>query len=186
MIAIRNTLVSDNLKKIKFVCDLEACHGDCCVEGDAGAPLDADECMQIEEYINSIKPFMTEAGIKAVEQDGTFMEIMPGMFLTPLVDNRECVYVYFENGIARCAIEKAYQEGKIPFAKPISCHLYPVRLSEYKDFEAVNYHEWHICSAALKNGKILNAPLYIFLKDALIRKYGESWYKELVASIEEK
>jgi hypothetical protein len=184
MIAIGSTIVSDNLKKIKFVCDLAACHGDCCVEGDAGAPLEHEECLLIEQHINDIKPFMTEAWVSAVEQEGCYVEMMPDTYLTPLVDNRECVYVYFEDGITRCAIEKAFQEGKIPFAKPISCHLYPVRLNRYKDFEAVNYHEWHICEAALKNGKVLDVPLYIFLKDALIRKYGESWYRELVASME--
>ncbi len=183
MIAIGNTIVSDNLKKIKFVCDLAACHGQCCVDGDAGAPLEEDECMLIEQHVNSIKPYMTVSGIFAVEQDGCYLEIMPDVYQTPLVNNNECVYVYFEDGITRCAIEKAFLEGKIPFPKPISCHLYPVRLSNYKDFEAVNYHEWHICEAALKNGKVLDVPLYIFLKDSLIRKYGESWYRELLASV---
>lgn len=183
MIAIDETLISDDLGKVCFVCDLSACKGQCCVDGDAGAPLDEEEIGILEDCLDEIKPFMTAEGIAQVEENGVFDYDMFGHFVTPLVNGRECAFVYHENGIALCAIEKAYKEGKISFLKPISCHLYPVRLSKYNNFDAVNYHEWHICKPALINGKKLDVPLYVFLKDSLIRKYGEAWYNELVDSI---
>ncbi len=186
MISIENTLISDDLRDIRFVCDLEKCHGACCVEGDAGAPLEEEEIAWIEDSIDEIKPFMVTEGIEAIDKNGVFDYDMFGHFVTPLVNDQECAFVYFENGTARCAIEKAFQEGKISFAKPISCHLYPIRVSGYKDFDALNYHEWHICHEALKNGKMNNVPLYKFLKDALIRKYGENWYRELEQTIVKK
>jgi len=183
MIAIEKTLISDDLRDIRFICDLEKCHGACCVEGDAGAPLEEEEISLLEDEIQEIKPFMTADGIEVIEKNGVFDYDMFGHFVTPLVHDRECAFVYFEEGIARCAIEKAFQEGKIPFAKPVSCHLYPVRIGKYKDFEAVNYHEWHICHEALRKGKMNNVPLVVFLKDALVRKFGEAWYNQLLAEI---
>lgn len=183
MISIENTLISDDLRDIRFVCDLEKCKGACCVEGDAGAPLEEEEIAWLEDAIEDIKPYMVPDGIEVVEKDGVFDYDMFGHFVTPLVKDRECAFVYFEQGTALCAIEKAYQEGKISFAKPVSCHLYPARISGYKGFDAVNYHEWHICHEALIKGKHLDVPLYVFLKDALIRKYGSEWYEQLVKSI---
>lgn len=179
MIAIDKTLISDELGSICFACDLSACKGQCCVDGDAGAPLDEEEISILEDHLDEIKPYMTLAGIEQVELAGVFDYDMFGHFVTPLVNGRECAFVYHDNGIALCAIEKACKEGKIPFLKPISCHLYPVRLSKYNDFDAVNYNEWHICKPALLNGKRNSIPLYVFLKDSLIRKYGEAWYQEL-------
>jgi hypothetical protein len=186
MIAIKNTLITDDIGSVKFCCDLPKCLGACCVEGDAGAPLDEDEISQIDDYIDEIKPYMLPEGIEVVENLGVFDYDMEGHLVTPLFNDRECVFVYFENGITRCAIETAHAEGKIPFRKPLSCHLYPVRLTPYKDFEAVNYHTWHICKPALEKGKAEGLPLYVFLKEALIRKYGKDWYDELVAGIEGK
>lgn len=183
MIAIDNTLISDDLGSVCFVCDLHACKGACCVEGDAGAPLDEDEIGIIEDLLDEIVPYMTPEGIEAVDKTGVFDYDMFGHYVTPLVNGSACAFVYFENDIALCAIEKAWKEGKIDFQKPISCHLYPVRLNTYKDFDAVNYHQWHICKPAVSNGKQLNVPLYIFLKDSLIRKYGVDWYDELVESL---
>ncbi len=183
MIAVENALVSDDIRNIKFVCDLSKCLGACCVEGDAGAPLEEEEISLIEDAIDEIKPFMVPEGIAVIEKDGVFDYDMYGHFVTPLVHDQECAFVYFDKDIASCAIEKAYQEGKIPFAKPISCHLYPARISGDPGFEAINYHEWHICHEALKNGKKNDVPLYVFLKDALIRKYGSAWYSSLIESI---
>jgi len=183
MIAVENTLISDDILNVKFICDVEKCHGACCVEGDAGAPLEEEEIALIEDAIDEIKPFMVPDGIEMIEKNGAFDYDMFGHFVTPLVHDRECAFVYFENDIARCAIEKAYQEGKIPFAKPISCNLYPIRISGYKTLEALNYHEWPICHDALKCGTKNNVPLYIFLKDALIRKYGKKWYNTLLETI---
>ena len=184
MFVVGTALVSDNLKKIRFVCDLDACKGACCVDGDSGAPLDIEEVHQIRENIDLIKPFMTPEGIATIERAGTFESDSDANLSTPLVDSRECAYTYLENGITRCAIEKAFVEGKIPFAKPVSCHLYPIRINCYGDFDAVNYHEWDICKPALLKGKHEKVPLYVFLKDSLIRKYGEVWYEELVDQIE--
>jgi hypothetical protein len=183
MIAIDQTLISDDLGSICFACDLSACKGECCVDGDAGAPLDEEEIGILEDCLDEIKPYMTAEGIAQVEAGGVFDYDMFGHFVTPLVNDRECAFVYRSDGIAFCAIEKACKEGKISFLKPVSCHLYPVRISLYNDFDAVNYHEWHICRPALLNGKRKQVPLYEFLKDSLIRKYGEDWYRELSESV---
>jgi hypothetical protein len=183
MIAVDKTLISDDIITVKFICNLDKCLGACCVDGDAGAPLEEDEISIIEDAIDEIKPYMVQDGIEVIEKNGVFDYDMFGHFVTPLVHDRECAFVYFENEIAFCAIEKAYREGKISFCKPISCHLYPIRTSGYRDFEALNYHEWPICDEALKNGKVNNVPLYVFLKDALTRKYGQEWYDELVKTI---
>ncbi|MFZ4739704.1 MAG: DUF3109 family protein [Bacteroidales bacterium] len=179
MISIDNTLISDDLNEVCFVCDLKKCKGACCVEGDAGAPLDANEISILEDEIEVIKPYMTPAGIAVVEQIGVFDYDDWGNMVTPLVNHRECAFVYFENEIALCAIEKAWELKKLKFQKPISCHLYPVRVNTYTDFDAVNYQQWHICEKALINGKRLKIKVYEFLKEPLIRKYGHKWYKNL-------
>ena len=183
MIAIDNTLISDDIRDICFVCDLEKCKGACCVEGDAGAPLEEDEISIIEDCLDEIEPYMTPDGLEVVKKSGVFDYDMFGHFVTPLVHDHECAFVYFENGIAFCAIEKAFRKGKIDFQKPVSCHLYPVRVSGHNDFSALNYHEWHICHEALRNGKKNNVPLYVFLKEPLIRKFGEDWYLQLMESV---
>ncbi|KAF0198189.1 MAG: hypothetical protein FD166_1540 [Bacteroidetes bacterium] len=185
MIAIDDTINSDDLGKVCFVCNLGICKGACCVEGDAGAPLDEQEISELEDNLDYIKPFMNQAGIDVIEQTGVFDYDSYGHYVTPLVNGIECAFVVFnEEGIAGCAIEQAWEAGKSKFRKPVSCHLYPVRISRYNDFDAVNYHQWHICRPALELGKKLNVPLYVFLKDSLIRKYGEKWYEKLRRSIE--
>ena len=180
MILLDNTIISDDLKTIHFACDLEKCKGACCVEGDAGAPLGEDEISLLEDYIDQVKPFMLTDGVSEVERTGIFDYDSEGKFVTPLIHGKECAFVYFDEGTARCAIEKAFQEKKIPFPKPLSCHLYPVRIKELHEGEALNYHKWHICYKALENGMKLKMPLYLFLEEALIRKYGRSWYNKLV------
>jgi len=179
MISIHNTLVSDDLKEVFFYCDVQKCKGDCCVEGDAGAPLEEEEISMIENHRDEITPFMRDAGKTEIEKNGVFDYDADGRFVTPLIKGRECVYVYFENDIARCAIEKAFSEGKISFPKPLSCHLYPVRLTKLYNGEAVNYHKWQICDPALENGQRRKVLLYRFLEEALIRKYGHDWYNNL-------
>ncbi|MFZ4399141.1 MAG: DUF3109 family protein [Bacteroidales bacterium] len=182
MISIDNTIISDDLNEVCFVCDLKKCKGACCVEGDAGAPLDAEEISILEDEIDVIKPYMRPEGIAVIEQNGVFEMDAWGNTVTPLVNQRECAFVYFEDEIAFCAIEKAWEQKKLKFQKPISCHLYPVRINQYNDFDAVNYQRWHICEKAVVNGKRLNIKVYEFLKEPLIRKYGLKWYKELVNS----
>ena len=181
---VDDVLVSDDIKDVHFVCKLAACCGDCCVEGDAGAPLEEEEISILEDNIDEIKPFMTDEGRLVIELVGVFDYDAESSYVTPLVNNRECAFVYRENNINFCAIEKAWMEKKISFQKPVSCHLYPVRLSKVGDYMAVNYDKWSICAPALVNGKQLGVPLYKFLRDSLVRKFGEAWYQKLVAELE--
>ena len=179
MISIGKTIVSEELIKKHFSCDLKACYGECCIQGDSGAPLEEEEIGIIEDILDEILPYMTPAGKEAVQLKGVFDYDEDGEFVTTLVEGQECAFVYFENEIALCAIEKAYREGKIDYFKPISCHLYPIRITKYSDFEAINYHQWNICDLALVKGKKENIPIYKYLKEPLIRKYGEKWYQQL-------
>lgn len=184
MISIDKTIISEDVIKVQFVCDLKSCHGDCCVEGDEGAPLEEEEIGIIEDALDEIVPYMTSEGITVVDKSGVFDYGMDGDYVTPLINGEECAFVYQEKGVWFCAIEKAYREGKIDFVKPISCHLYPIRITEYADFDAINYHKWPICSSALKYGKELGVPVYKMLKEPLIRKYGEKWYQKLEKEID--
>jgi Fe-S-cluster containining protein len=183
---VDNILVSDDLKDTFFACNLHACHGDCCVEGDAGAPLEEEEISILEDYLDDIKPFMDEKGLKVVEQLGVFDYDIEGDYATPLVNERACAFLYQDGDIQYCAIEKAWLEGRIPFQKPVSCHLYPIRLDKVGDSIAINYHKWHICAPALIEGKKRGEPLYVYLKDPLIRKFGKDWYSKLVLAMCEK
>lgn len=186
MIVIDNTIVSEDIKDVCFVCNLSKCKGACCVDGDAGAPLDEEEISILEDSIDYIFPYMRPEGVQEVKRNGVFDFDVNGHYVTPLINGKECAFVVFnDENIACCAIENAWKEGKTPFRKPISCHLYPVRLSRYKDFEAVNYHEWHICRPAVEFGKKLKVPVYEFLKEALIRKYGETYYEQLVKQLKD-
>lgn len=185
MIKVGEVLVSDDIKEKEFVCNLEKCKGACCVEGDYGAPLEDDELEILKEIYPQVKPYLTQEGIKAIEEQGTHVFDDDGDFSTPTIGGKECAYsLYDEKGILKCGIEQAYYDKKISWKKPISCHLYPIRITKKKNFEAVNYHKWDICSPACTFGKELGVPIYKFLKDPLIRKYGQAWYDELVAFIE--
>ncbi|MFA8301368.1 MAG: DUF3109 family protein [Hyphomicrobiales bacterium] len=183
MIVIGDTIVSEDIARIKFCCNLAMCKGECCVEGDSGAPLEELEIPILEEIYEEVKPYMTEEGINVIESNGSFDYDEDGDYATPLVNNQECAYVNYKNGVTYCAIEKAYLDGKIDWKKPISCHLYPVRLSKYKEFIAVNYHKWSICSTALKKGHQSGVPLFEYLKEPLTRQFGEEWYDTLCKEI---
>ena len=186
MIQIDDKLISEDLFSEEFVCNLAKCKGICCVEGDAGAPLDEDETKILDEIYPKIKPYLRPEGIQAIEEQGTYTLDFEGDLVTPLVNNAECAYVIFdEKGYTKCAIEKAYEDGVIDWQKPISCHLYPIRITEYSNFSAINYHEWDICSDACTLGKELGVKVYQFLKKPLIRKYGEEFYQTLSESAEE-
>ena len=186
MILIDDTLISEDLFSEEFVCNLAKCKGICCVEGDAGAPLDEDETKILDEIYPKIKPYLRPEGIQAIEEQGTYTLDFEGDLVTPLVNNAECAYVIFdEKGYTKCAIEKAYEDGVIDWQKPISCHLYPIRITEYSNFSAINYHEWDICSDACTLGKELGVKVYQFLKKPLIRKYGEEFYQTLSEAAEE-
>lgn len=183
MIPVGSSLVSDDVSDVRFVCDVARCKGACCVAGDAGAPLEPEEIELLQENLEGFMPFMTPQGLEAINQGGVFDYDMSGKFVTPLVEGRECAFAYFSGSIARCAIEKAWELGKSAFRKPVSCHLYPIRISHYNGFDAVNYHQWSVCYKALIKGKNENVPLYRFLREPLIRKYGEGWYNELIEAI---
>ncbi|MBX2901573.1 MAG: DUF3109 family protein [Cyclobacteriaceae bacterium] len=188
MLKVGEVLVSDDIKEVEFVCNLERCKGACCVEGDLGAPLEEDELETMKAIQPAIQSYITPAGRAAIAAQGPFILDEDGDYSTPTIGGKECAYaLYDEKGVLKCGIEQAYLDGKIDFRKPISCHLYPIRITKNKKgFEAVNYHKWSICSAACALGQSLQVPLYKFLKEPLIRKYGQAWYDELVLVIEEK
>lgn len=180
MFQIGKTIVSEEILQKDFVCNLSACKGACCIAGDAGAPLDEKETEILEDIYPRVKPFLREEGIKAIEEQGTSVIGEDGEYETPLIGGADCAYVTFdEKGTALCGIEEAYNQGEISWKKPVSCHLYPVRTQDYSEFSAVNYHHWYICDDACTLGKELQVPVYKFVKEALIRKYGEDWYAEL-------
>lgn len=183
MIIVDNALVSEDILEKHFVCDLAACKGACCVDGESGAPLEQEEIAILENILDEVKPYMSEAGRKVVEQTGVCEVDGDGDFVTPLIDGKECAFAFFdERGIAKCAIEKAFREGKTDFPKPLSCHLYPIRITPMKDFTAVNYHHWPICDPARSCGVRLEVPVFRFLKEPIIRKFGSEFFKKLEAA----
>ena len=180
MFQLGKTIVSEDLIEKDFVCNLSKCKGECCVSGVAGAPLEKSEVYLLQEIYPKVKSFLRKEGISAIEQQGTSIKTNLGELETPLVNNSECAYLIFnENKIASCGIEEAYNTGVINWKKPISCHLYPVRVKAYSEFAAVNYHKWDICDDACSLGNELKVPVYKFVKEALIRKFGTNWYLEL-------
>lgn len=185
MISVDNCLLSDDVVDKHFSCDLNACKGACCVEGDAGAPLDLDETPIIEKHLEKIKEEMDEEGLKSLELQGV-SELDP--FDNPVTTckpNKQCTFAIRENGMLLCAIEKANQKHDFGFPKPISCHLYPIRMNKYGESYALNYHKWSICSAACDKGKKEQVRVYEFAKTALVRKFGENWYAKLEALVED-
>ncbi len=185
MMKVGEVLVSDDIRDKEFVCNLEKCKGACCVEGDFGAPLLQEELAILEEIYPKVKKYLSPEGIAEIEKQGTHTIDDEGELCTPIISGRECVYaIYDERKILKCGIEQAYKAGDVEWKKPISCHLYPIRVTTKKNFEALNYHKWHICTPACALGKELQVPVYKFLRDPLIRKYGEPWYNELVSVIE--
>jgi len=185
MIQIGETLISRDLVEKKFVCNLNECKGACCVAGDSGAPFTDEELDIVEKIYEKVKPFMTREGIEAIEKQGKFVVDTDNDRVTPLVNQNECAYVFYDGDIAKCAFEKAFNEGITDFKKPISCHLYPVRLKKLSLYEAVNYDFWHICNPARTFGEKNNVPVYQFLKEPLTRKFGNEWYNELELIAEE-
>ena len=180
MFQLGKTLVSEEIIKNDFVCNLSACKGACCIDGEAGAPVEPEERAIMEEIYPKVKPYLRKEGIEAIEKQGVYITRENGEIETPLIDEADCAYVTFDDkGTALCGIEEAYNAGEIDWKKPVSCHLYPVRIQEYSSFSAVNYHRWEICDGACSLGAELQVPIYKFVKEALIRKYGEAWYKEL-------
>ncbi len=182
MIKIDNTLISDDIIKEAFVCDLNKCKGACCVEGDLGAPLLEEELSEIDQVIELVKPYLSAEAIEVLEKEGGYLFDEDGDHSTTTINGRECAFAFYdEKNILKCSIEQAHLEGKTDFKKPVSCHLYPIRVAKLQEFLALNYDRWHICAPACDLGKELKVPVYKFLKEALIRKFGEEWYASLEA-----
>ncbi len=179
MLEIGSTIVSLDIIEKQFLCDLLKCKGACCVEGDSGAPVTPEEVEAIKEAFPEVQSYILQAHRDEISKQGFAVIDLDGDLTTPLVNNRQCAYTYEEKGILKCGIEKAFLDGKTKFRKPVSCHLFPIRITKYKRFDAVNYQQIDICKPGRQCGKSEKLPLYVFLKEPLIRKYGEEWYEQL-------
>lgn len=185
MLQIQNTLVSLDLAEQFFCCDLDKCLGQCCIDGDAGAPITPAEKEILEQITPKLMPELLPAAQREIESEGVAYVDEEGDLVTSIVDGRNCVYTcYAEGGKCLCAIDRAYRRGECSFRKPISCYLYPLRLTEYPTFTAVNYHRWKICRSAETNGRNLGIRLYQFMREPLIERFGQEWYDELVEACE--
>ena len=180
MIQIEDKLISEDLIDKKFICDLKSCKGACCVEGDSGAPISESEILSIKNNLRVIKKYMRKEGITAVEESDVFYLDSENEAVTTLVKDKECAFVYFDkNNIAKCSIESAYKENQIDFNKPISCHLYPIRVRKLDELQAINIDDWKICSSAGLCGEKLNVKVYRFLKEAIVRHWGQDFFDQL-------
>lgn len=186
VIQIDDTLVSTDCLAEKFCCDLQACKGICCVEGDAGAPVELDEVAAMEAALPAVWPLLSASAQAVIDRQGVVYTDEEGDLVTSIVNGKDCVFTcYDENGHCLCAFEKAFREGKTSFYKPLSCHLYPIRLKKIGDGVALNYHRWEVCRMAVEKGRQLGLPVYRFLKEPLVRRFGEAWYAELESAVEE-
>ena len=180
MIEIEDTIISLDIIERYFCCDLAHCKGECCIEGEAGAPLEKDEFNLLRKILPMIWNDLSPAAQAVINKQGVGYIDREDDIVTSIVNGKDCVFTYYDvDGTCKCAIEKAYSEGRIDFMKPVSCHLYPIRVKRYKDYQAVNYHRWSVCRAAEISGTQKRLPLYKFLREPLIRKFGEEWYNAL-------
>lgn len=186
MIQIDDTIISIDCLSEKFCCDLEACKGACCIEGDAGAPVELDEVAQLEEALPVVWNELSAAAQAVIDRQGVVYTDEDGDLVTSIVHGKDCVFTCYDScGNCFCALEKAYREGRSSFYKPASCHLYPIRIKKIGDMTALNYHRWDVCRMAVEKGRQLNLPVYRFLKEPLVRRFGEAWYQELESAVEE-
>lgn len=186
MVQIDDVVVSLDVFREKFICNLDACKGQCCIEGDAGAPLEEEEVAELEKVLPVIWDQLSPQAREIIDRQGVCYTDQDGDLVTSIVNGKDCVFTcYDEKGCCYCAIEKAYRDGKVDFYKPVSCHLYPIRVGKYGPYKAVNYHRWDVCKAAVILGQKENVPVYKFLKEPLIRKFGEAWYNEMESVAEE-
>jgi len=184
MIAVGNKLLSEDIFDVQFSCDISACQGACCIEGSGGAPLTEDECAILDDIFEDVKPFLREEGLDVIKEKGLFVLGHDGTLETPLIGGRACVYTTISSkGTLLCGIEQAYRDGKTKWKKPISCHLYPIRVKELIDLTALNYHKWSICDSALSCGVARQTTILEFCKEPLIRAFGEKWYGEAVETM---
>ena len=187
MFQLHKTIISEEILDKEFVCNLGACKGACCVKGDAGAPLEEEELQILTEILPTMKKYLSRKGLEAIARQGPYTTNEQGEHETTLINGEDCAYViYDKNNVALCGIEEAYNQGDIAFKKPVSCHLYPVRIRQYTEFAAVNYDRWEICDDACSLGKEMKVPVYRFVKQALVRKFGQKWYDELQEIAEQR
>jgi hypothetical protein len=179
MIIVGDVLLSEDILEKKFACQLQKCHGACCVQGDAGAPLEPEEIEIIQHELDAIRPFLESTALQSIGQNGFYETDESCEAVTRCLPGGECVFVVYEGKTAVCGIEKAWLAGATAFRKPVSCHLYPIRAKKYGEYMVMNYHNWEICKPACAAGEELKMPVYRFLREALIRKKGEEWYGEL-------
>lgn len=182
MIEIEDKVVSLDVFEVMFSCDYEQCKGICCVEGDSGAPLEPGEADQLRRWLPEVRHLLSPRALEIIDAQGVSYLDEDGDEVTSIVDGKDCVFTtYDEQGGCRCAYEQIYYAGKSDWIKPISCQLYPIRLTRYKDFTAVNYHKWSVCRPALRRGRATGVRVYQFLREPLIRAFGASWYSQLEA-----
>ncbi len=179
MFQIGNTLVSIEVLQESFKCDIKKCKGLCCVHGDSGAPLEKYELNILRDIYPAVKSYLRPEGIRTIENEGYYVVDRDKEYVTPIINGKECAYTVFENGIAKCGIELAFVDRMTDFRKPLSCCLYPIRIKKHEDYDAVNYDRWKICDPARDLGKSLNLPVFKFVEDALIARYGKEWVGKL-------
>ena len=185
MILVGDKLLSEDIFEKHFACDLSVCKGSCCVEGEGGAPLTEEECAILEEVFDEVKPYLSQSGLDEINEKGFFTVGIDGGLETPLIEGKACAYSSLSsNGTLLCGIEQANRDGKTKWKKPISCHLYPIRIKELVDFTALNYHKWEICAGGRVCGAANETTVLEFCKEALIRKFGIEWYEEAVKTYE--
>ncbi len=176
MFAVDHVLVTDDILDAPFCCNLSACLGGCCVQGESGAPLEPEERAELEAVLPAVRNYLRPEALEVIEQKGVWEELSEGQFATTCVDDAECVFVTYDGPVAKCAIQHVHDKGGIDFPKPISCHLFPVRVENHGEMDSINYEQVGLCSAARKRGRRQGLQLSDFLRAPLIRKYGKSWY----------
>ncbi|MBQ9216336.1 MAG: DUF3109 family protein [Prevotella sp.] len=186
IIQVGDVLLSSEILTEKFCCDLSVCKGECCVEGDAGAPVTMDEISEIEDCLDEVWGDLSASAQAVIDKQGVAYTDQEGDLVTSIVRGKDCVFTYYGGGCCLCALEKAYRAGKTRFCKPISCALYPIREKRLgMDLVGLNYNRWDVCKMAIAKGIQENLYLYQFLKDPLIRRFGEAWYQELLDTVKE-
>ncbi len=186
ILQVGDVLLSPDIITERFCCDLDACHGICCVEGDAGAPVTLDEIAAIEEAVEEVWPQLSASAQAVIDRQGVAYNDPDGDLVTSIVGGKDCVFTCHEKGCCWCVLEKAYREGRTRFCKPVSCALYPIRVMQLGNGTvALNYHRWQVCRDAVEKGRQLDLPVYRFLKEPLIRRFGAEWYQELEQMVEQ-
>ena len=180
MIQIQHTILSKNIFDVCFICNLAKCKGQCCIEGTSGAPITREEFQQINEILPIIWDELSDEAQQLIEKQGIAYTDVDGELVTSIINGAECVFTYTDaDDVCKCVIDTAFREGRVAVQKPISCHLYPIRLKEYDGFTAVNYDKWSVCQSAVRLGRKEGVALYQFLKEPLVRRFGEEWYNEV-------